>query len=280
MSALVRGGEPLPGAAVGRETLSEVPDALVPRVLGQLVTEAEGTQLLLHVARDDRRLEALAEGLAFYAPQVRLIAFPAWDTVPYDRIGPNSEIVARRMAALARLAAAPLRGPTLLLTTVNAILQRVPARQFIRRSLKNIAAGQRIDRNELIGRLDLLGYQRTGLVVEAGEYAVRGGILDLYPPGRQSPVRLDFFGDTVEHIKAFDPETQRTGRIVQRLTVLGRRPSGTSAPPTSPPSVRPPPTMRSMPRSAPGSVTPAWSIGWRCSTSGWRACSTTSPARP
>src|SRR5262249_25507050 len=103
MSALVRGDEPLPGAAVGRETLSEVPDALVPRVLAQLITEAQGTQLLLHVARDDRRLEALAEGLAFYAPQVRLIAFPAWDTVPYDRIGPNSEIVARRMAALARL---------------------------------------------------------------------------------------------------------------------------------------------------------------------------------
>jgi transcription-repair coupling factor (superfamily II helicase) len=220
MSAMVRGGEPLPGAAVGRETLTEVPDALVPRVLAELVSEAEGTQLLVHVARDDRRLEALAEGLAFYAPQVRLIAFPAWDTVPYDRIGPNSEIVARRMAALARLAAAPLRGPTLLLTTVNAILQRVPARQFIRRSLKNIAAGQRIDRNELIARLDLLGYQRTGLVVEPGEYAVRGGIVDLYPPGRQSPVRLDFFGDTVEHIKAFDPETQRTGRIVQRLTVM------------------------------------------------------------
>ena len=93
--------------------------------------------LLLHVARDDRRLEALAEGLAFFAPKVRVIQFPAWDTVPYDRIGPNAEIVATRIAALARLAAAARKGPTVVLTTVNAILQRLPPREFIRRSLKN-----------------------------------------------------------------------------------------------------------------------------------------------
>src|SRR5262249_21262569 len=160
------------------------------------------------------------EGLAFFAPRVRVIQFPAWDTVPYDRIGPNSEIVATRVAALARLAAASRKGPTLVITTVNSILQRVPARQFIRRSLKNIAPGQRIDMNELAQRLALAGFQRTGLVMEPGEYALRGGILDLYPPGRQLPVRLDFFGDTLERIRSFDPETQRTGKIAQKLTLM------------------------------------------------------------
>ena len=121
---------------------------------------------------------------------------------------------------MARLAAAARKGPTVVLTTVNAILQRLPPREFIRRSLKTIAPGQRIDMNQLIQRLDLAGFQRTGTVMEAGEYAVRGGILDLFPPGRLAPVRLDFFGDTLEHIKAFDPETQRTGKIVQRLTLM------------------------------------------------------------
>ncbi|TMJ71511.1 MAG: transcription-repair coupling factor, partial [Alphaproteobacteria bacterium] len=205
-----------------RETLAGVPDGLAPLVLARLAEEkgAGSPPLLLHVARDDRRLEALADGLAFFAPKVRVIQFPAWDTVPYDRIGPNTEIVATRVASMARLAAATRKGATVVLTTVNAILQRLPPREFIRRSLKTIAPGQRIDMNRLIQRLNLAGFQRTGTVMEAGEYAVRGGILDLFPPGRLAPVRLDFFGDTLEHIKAFDPETQRTGKIVQKLTLM------------------------------------------------------------
>jgi transcription-repair coupling factor (superfamily II helicase) len=205
-----------------RQTLSGVPDGLAPVVLAQL-TEEEGAgtpPLLLHVARDDRRLEALADGLAFFAPKVRVIQVPAWDTVPYDRIGPNAEIIAIRVASLARLAVGARKGPTVVLTTVNSILQRLPPREFIRRSLKTIAPGQRIDMNGLTQRLNLAGFRRTGTVMEPGEYAVRGGILDLFPPGRSSPVRLDFFGDTLEHMKAFDPESQRTGKIVQRLTLM------------------------------------------------------------
>ncbi len=205
-----------------RETLAGVPDGLAPLVLARLVEEkdAGSPPLLLHVARDDRRLEAVADGLAFFAPKVRVIQFPAWDTVPYDRIGPNTEIVATRVASMARLEAAARKGAIVVLTTVNAILQRLPPREFIRRSLKTIAPGQRIDMNRLIQRLNLAGFQRTGTVMEAGEYAVRGGILDLFPPGRLAPVRLDFFGDTLEHIKAFDPETQRTGKFVQKLTLM------------------------------------------------------------
>jgi transcription-repair coupling factor (superfamily II helicase) len=208
----------------GRETLSGVPDSHVPLVLAQLTEEtaasAKEAPALLHVARDDRRLEAIAEGLAFFAPNVRVVSFPAWDTVPYDRIGPNSEIVSRRIAALARLAATSRKDPTLVLTTVNAILQRVAPREFIRRSIKTIAPGQRLDMGQLTQRLNLSGFTRTGTVMEPGEYAVRGGILDLFPPGRTTPVRLDFFGDTLEHIKAFDPDTQRTTRIVQRVSLL------------------------------------------------------------
>ncbi|HEX5959179.1 MAG TPA: transcription-repair coupling factor, partial [Hyphomicrobiaceae bacterium] len=208
----------------GRETLTGVPDGLVPLVLGRLAGEAvavsKESPALLHVARDDRRMEAIAEGLAFFAPKVRVIQFPAWDTVPYDRIGPNSEIVSKRVEALARLAATSRKDPTLVLTTVNAVLQRVAPREFIRRSIKTIAPGQRLDMGQLTQRLNLAGFSRSGTVMEPGEYAVRGGILDVFPPGRATPVRLDFFGDTLEHIKAFDPDTQRTTRIVQRFSLL------------------------------------------------------------
>ncbi len=199
------------------------PEGFDARVLGSLAGEAANPKdppLFIHVARDDRRLEALSAALAFFAPDVRVVQFPAWDTVPYDRIGPNAEIVSRRMTALARLSLAARKEPIVVVTTVNAILQRIPSRDFLRLSLKTLAAGQRQDMNRLIQRLTLAGFQRTSTVMEAGEFAVRGGIVDLFPPGRITPVRLDFFGDTIESIKSFDPETQRSAKIVQKLSLM------------------------------------------------------------
>ncbi|MFA9473733.1 MAG: transcription-repair coupling factor [Filomicrobium sp.] len=205
--------------------LASVPEGMEPWVLGQLVREIavdadNQPGVVVHVARDDRRLAQLEAGLGFFASDVRVLSFPAWDTVPYDRIGPNSEIVARRIATLAKLSVGRRKVPTVVLTTVNAILQRVPPRDFLRGSLKQVAPGQRIDMNRLLARLQFAGFTRTGTVMEPGEYAVRGGILDLFPPGRSMPVRLDFFGDTLESIKSFDPQTQRTTKSVQKVVLM------------------------------------------------------------
>ncbi len=207
--------------------LAGVPEGLDALVLAGLATgsggtdEASGTaKIVLHIARDDRRLDALEQALAFFAPKVKVIPFPAWDTVPYDRVGPNSEIVAKRIAALARLTLGSRKEPTIVLTTVNAILQRVPPRVYLKQMLKPLAAGQRLDMGRFTHTLQLSGYTRVGTVMEPGEYAVRGGILDLYPPGRSQPVRLDFFGDTIESIKAFDPQSQRTAKVVQKLALM------------------------------------------------------------
>ncbi len=186
--------------------ITGVPEGLDALVLAQLVAEARaGNKLapkgehkpehkaehahgtLLHVARDDRRLDALEHALAFFAPDVRVLSFPAWDTVPYDRIGPNAEIVAKRIATLAKLSLATRKHPTVVLTTVNAVLQRVPSRSFLKRAVKHIAPGQRIDMSRLTQRLSLTGFTRSGTVMEPGEYAVRGGILDFFPPGRVNP---------------------------------------------------------------------------------------------
>ena len=215
------------GAIAGSklEHLSGVPEGHDALVLGRMALAAAArvgsAPLLIHVARDDRRLEALASAVAFFAPAVKTMAFPAWDTVPYDRIGPHADIIARRITTLSRLAITTTRkDPTILLTTANAIIQRLPPRAFVRQSLRPLAPGQRIDMNRLVSRMSLAGYQRTGTVLEAGEFAVRGGIVDLFPPGRQTPVRLDFFGDTLESIKSFDPETQRSLKPVPKLVLM------------------------------------------------------------
>ncbi len=213
-----------PAILPGEEIVVGAPEGYDAAVLARLVDEASAvhgtSQTLLHVAADDRRLEQLEAGLGFFAPKTRIISIPAWDTVPYDRVGPEAEIVARRIAGLARLIAGSSKAPTIVLTTANAVLQRVPSRDFLRRALRPLAPGQRVDRTRLIERLTRAGFVRTGTVMEPGEFAVRGSLIDLFPPGRSTPVRLDFFGDTIESIKAFDPETQRTGKIVQKLVLM------------------------------------------------------------
>ncbi|MCB1512345.1 MAG: transcription-repair coupling factor, partial [Hyphomicrobiaceae bacterium] len=189
------------GTAAGRDLIyANVPEGfdalvLVRRLKEQAREGHPGT--IVHVTRDDRRLDALQRALSFFAPKTRVVSLPAWDTVPYDRVGPHTDIVADRLAALVRLALGAGKEPLVVLTTVNAVLQRLPPRTFIRQALRQLAPGQRVDMSRLIQRLTHGGFVRTGTVMEPGEFAVRGGILDLFPPGRPKPVRLDFFGDTL-----------------------------------------------------------------------------------
>ncbi len=189
-------------------TLASVPDGMAGKTLADLVA-ATGARRLLFVARDGQRLAEIERGLTFFAPAIEAIEFPAWDCLPYDRVSPHAAIVARRMAALARLGQAPGK-PQIVLTTVNAVLQRVPLRAMVERGLLSAAAGSRMPMADLIHWLEDNGFLRTSTVREPGEYAVRGGILDLYAAGAPAPLRLDFFGDTLESIRAFDAENQRT----------------------------------------------------------------------
>jgi len=222
------------GAAHHDITIAGAPEGLDAMVLARLVEEAgipaqikpgagkteAKAGILIHVARDDRRVDALEAALAFFSPAVKVIAFPAWDTVPYDRVGPNADIVSKRISALARLALSSRKEPVLVLTTVNAILQRVPPRSFVREGLRPIAPGQRMDLNRLVKRMSLSGFRRVSQVIEPGEFAVRGGIVDLFAPGRSTPIRMDFFGDTLESIKAFDATTQRTTKPIQKFALM------------------------------------------------------------
>ncbi len=171
---------------------------------------------VIHVARDDRRLAAMQAALGFFDPGLPVMTFPAWDCLPYDRVSPNPEVSAARMATLAALVhAAPAR--FVLLTTLNAATQRVPARDLIREAAFSARVGDRVDETALRAWLARMGFAQTPTVMEPGDYAIRGGILDVWPPGHPGPVRLDFFGDVLDGARRFDPETQRT---VEKLTVV------------------------------------------------------------
>jgi transcription-repair coupling factor (superfamily II helicase) len=164
---------------------------------------------VVHVARDDKRMQAMREALAFFAPGMPVFSFPSWDCLPFDRVSPNPDISAARMATLAALThAMPPR--FVLLTTLNAATQRVPARDVLREAAFTARVGSRIDEAGLRNFLVRMGFTQAPTVTEPGDYAVRGGIVDIYPPGEGGPVRLDLFGDVLDGARRFDPATQRT----------------------------------------------------------------------
>jgi transcription-repair coupling factor (superfamily II helicase) len=173
------------------------------------------------VCRDGSRMAALSRALGFFAPDIEVLEFPAWDCLPYDRVSPHPAVVAQRMITLARLARVTGRAhPAVLLTTINAALQRVPERGLIAKQSLSAAPGNVLPMATITQWLELNGFNRAATVREAGDYAVRGGIIDLFAPGRDTPVRLDFFGDTLESMRSFDPETQRTTEELRALDLV------------------------------------------------------------
>jgi transcription-repair coupling factor (superfamily II helicase) len=163
------------------------------------------------ICRDGPRMQQLARALEFFGPDLDVMQFPAWDCQPYDRVSPHGAVLAQRLTTLARLAR--LTGsekPLIVLTTVNAAVQRVPARDAVAAQALSVAPGHVVPMESIVAWLEHNGYSRSSTVREPGEYAVRGGILDLFPAGLDQPVRFDFFGDSLESIRSFDAETQRT----------------------------------------------------------------------
>lgn len=177
-----------------------------------LVASARTTSVarpILHIARDDLRMTRMAAMLKFADPALPVYSVPAWDCLPYDRVSPNAQIVAERLDALARLAAGGEASPVVL-TTVSAVLQRLPPRTTLAEATLAARVGEEVSQKRLMDFLTHNGYHRAGTVREPGEFAIRGGIVDLFPPGEEEPLRLDFFGDELETVRRFDAMTQRT----------------------------------------------------------------------
>ena len=197
-------------------TVYGAPEGFDAQLLARRRAEHRGA--VLHVARDDQRMARLAEALAFFAPEAEILRFPAWDCLPYDRVSPNPEIVSERIATLARLLE-PGKRPRIVLTTVNALVQRVPPRQVFEGASMILRPGQAAPPETVTAFLEANGYGRAGTVMEPGEYAMRGGIIDIYPAGEPDPVRLDLFGDTIESLRPFDTATQRSAGKLEALVL-------------------------------------------------------------
>ena len=184
-----------------------------------IARESTRGQPVIHIARDDRRMAATRAALAFLAPAAVVLEFPAWDTTPYDRVSPAPEIQAARMATLAALAQGAVRGPFVLLTTLNAVLQRLPARQVLSGASFSARVGDRINEGALRDFLVRMGFVQSPTVTEPGDYAIRGGIIDIFAQGEGGPVRLDLFGDVLDGARRFDPLTQRTTEKLDRVEI-------------------------------------------------------------
>jgi transcription-repair coupling factor (superfamily II helicase) len=211
----------------GAITLSAAPegfDAFVVADLALALAKAgEGRAVALSmIARDGQRAQSFIDTLAFAAPQVEALYLPAWDCQPYDRVSPNAAIAAQRMTALARLARTrgAIERPRILVTTINSLVQRVPALDFVKGAAFSAAPGNSVKMEDLAFWLETNGFSRASSVRDVGDYALRGGILDLYAPGAPAPIRLDFFGDALESIRSFDPETQRSVGQLRSLDLV------------------------------------------------------------
>ncbi|MFI4973943.1 MAG: transcription-repair coupling factor [Caulobacterales bacterium] len=177
--------------------------------------------LSVFVARDGSRASAFIDALGFFAPDMPILRFPTWDCLPYDRMGPSSRVSAERMATLTRLARGEFgKAPALLVTQAPALAQRVPPRSVVTRAGYATAIGHSVNIADLERYFAINGYHRASTVSERGEFAIRGGVIDVFPPSAEEPVRLDLFGDTLESIRAFDRETQRSTKQLKAVDLM------------------------------------------------------------
>ena len=212
LQRILKAGEPL--------TLARAPMGFQPWLLADLARAAAVRDgRLVFVAPDDQAMQAVVDAAAYFAPELSVLHFPAWDCLPYDRASPALRATSDRLATLHALQAKP-HGPLLIATTVNAITQRVLPPFRIRQLVARLAPGERIDRDKLAALLQANGYVRTDTVTDPGEYAVRGGLVDLFPSGEPHALRLDFFGDEIENVRQFDAADQRTIGTIKGFTLL------------------------------------------------------------
>jgi transcription-repair coupling factor (superfamily II helicase) len=185
-----------------------------PVVLARLVEERlkaapDARVAAVFVARDGRRLQRMEDIVRTMMPGHSILTLPAWDCLPYDRVSPNGVTIAARMTTLSALASEATRG-AIVLTAVNALIQKLPPLDVVDGMSFAAKAGQVVDSDKLINWAALNGYLRVPTVREQGEYAVRGGLVDLFPASMENPLRFDFFGRQLETIRTFDAGTQRT----------------------------------------------------------------------
>ena len=188
--------------------LSETPEGLDVRLMLHFMEQSG--RPIIHVARDERRMEEVKELFRFFSPQTRIVEFPAWDCPPYSRISPNPRVKSKRIFTLGTSRGVRRKGGYVVLCTANSMIQKIPPQYVFHKTRFRIELQQNVNPTKFQNYLVLMGFNHVSKVLEPGEFALRGGIIDVYPPGNNYPVRIDFFGDTIDGIRQFSPESQMT----------------------------------------------------------------------
>ncbi len=165
---------------------------------------------ILCILSDGASLKQTFDTLKFIAPEIDILTFPAWDTVPYDRVSPNPTILSKRIETLAKLVLDDTKKRKVVLTSIGAAIQKLPPKKIFLNTRKSIQVGGKLNFDEFLHYVAINGYSRVEQVMESGEYAVRGDIIDIFPSGAEQPLRIDLFDDEVERLRLFDVETQRS----------------------------------------------------------------------
>ena len=187
--------------------ITSVCDGCEPFVLALMAAKERP---LIYIASDGNSLAQTAAMLRLIHPEFVVLEFPAWDTVPCDRVSPNSGIAAKRIATLSQLVFGEFKQPLIIVTSLGAVLQKLPPAKIFRNAQKKIKVGGKLNFDEFLHYISINGYTRVEQVMEAGEYAIRGDITDIFPSGMENPLRIDLFDDEVERLRFFDAVTQRT----------------------------------------------------------------------
>src|SRR5580692_12482042 len=206
------GAEPSAAALTGEDLVA--PPTLRPVLAAALTRRAGAGGFVLAVTATAREADDLTAALGSFLPAGSVASFPGWETLPHERLSPQSDTVGRRIAVLRRLAhpapAGQPHGPlTVVVAPVRSLLQPIVAGLGDLEPV-TLHEGQSCELDDLLTRLVEIGYSRVDLVTTRGEIAVRGGIVDIFPPTEEHPLRVEFFGDTIEEIRYFKVADQRS----------------------------------------------------------------------
>jgi transcription-repair coupling factor (superfamily II helicase) len=205
-------------ATAGKQHWGNLPGAALSLAIAEAASSAKRFTLLL--TADSQSAERLQEELSFFAPDLPVLHFPDWETLPYDLFSPHQDIISQRIAALYRL---PELKHGVLVVPITTALHRLAPKRFLLGSSLVMQVGQQLDVNQMRGNLEAAGYRCVDTVYEHGEFAVRGALIDLFPMGSSQPYRIDLFDDEIETLRTFDPETQRSIDKVESIKLLPAR---------------------------------------------------------
>ena len=193
--------------------------AAAPLVAVELARALE--QPLIVLATDPRHADQLEAEIRWFAgPDLPVAHFVEWETLPYDSFSPHQDIVSQRLSVLASLG--KMKNGIVIVSSPS-LLQRLPPVDYVAARTLMLQLGQSIDRQEFTDALSACGYLRIPQVSEHGEFAVRGSLLDVFPMGSTTPIRIDFFDDEVESLREFDPESQLSGEKIESIRILPAR---------------------------------------------------------